>query len=56
MIKVPILDNEGLSNEIIKLLNNWEYYTQKTEEALEFSWEFSWEKTGEEVYNLISQL
>ena len=42
-----------MSNEILKLLNNEEYYNKISKEALEFSGRFSWKKTGEEIYNLI---
>ncbi len=56
MIKVPILDNNKMVFEIIKLLNNDEYYKIKSEEAIHFSSDFSWEKTGEEIFNLIKNI
>lgn len=54
MIKVPILDNQQMSLEILQLLDDNDYYKNKSEEALTFSNEFSWEKTGEEIFNLIN--
>lgn len=53
MIKVPVLDNEKMSFEINKLLDDENYYNEKSLEAFNYSNNFSWEKTGEEVYNLI---
>jgi glycosyltransferase involved in cell wall biosynthesis len=53
MIKAPILDNQTFANEILKLLNNKDYYKNKSREALDYAKTFSWNKTGEEIYNLI---
>ncbi len=53
MVKVPILDNEKFANEVLKLLEDKDYYTKRRSEALKFAGTFSWQKTGEEVYKLI---
>lgn len=54
MIKIPILNNKRFVEEIIKLLINKEYYNKIIRKALKFSDEICCEKTGEEIYNLIT--
>ncbi|MCK5320108.1 glycosyltransferase family 4 protein [Candidatus Parcubacteria bacterium] len=54
MIKVDILDNKKMADEILRLLKDSEYYKKISNEALKFSSEFSWEKTGEEIYSLLT--
>jgi len=56
IIKVPVLDNEKMTDEIIKLLSDNNYYEKIKKEALDFSSDFSWDKTGEEICNLINKL
>lgn len=56
MVKVPILDNKKMSDEIHKLLTDRKYYSRIQKDAMDFSSEFSWEKTGEEILNLITTL
>lgn len=56
MIKVPILDNQAMMAEILKLLDDADYYEKVKQEALEFSGNFSWDKTGEEIYQLITKI
>ena len=53
MIKVPILDNKTFAKEIMKLLNDKNYYNKISKDALNYASTFSWDKTGEEIYNLI---
>ena len=53
MIKISILDNNIFSKEILKMLEDKNYYEKKSKEALEFASNYSWEKTGEEIYNLM---
>jgi len=53
MVKVPVLDNDKMAEEILKLLNDKDYYDKIKNEAIKFSSDFSWDKTGEEIYNLI---
>jgi glycosyltransferase involved in cell wall biosynthesis len=51
MIKVPIIDNEKFAKAVIDTLSNLDSLSL---EAREYSATFSWDKTGEEIYNLIS--
>ena len=53
MVKVPVLDNDKMAEEILKLLDNKNYYNKIRTEAIEFSSNFSWDKTGKEIYNII---
>ncbi len=53
MIKIPVLDNVKMAEEIYRLLNDKNYYNKLREEAVDFSSSFSWDKTGEEVYRVI---
>lgn len=53
MIKVPILDNEKMTEEILKLLNDYNYYENIIDEGRKFALEFSWEKTSLEIYEQI---
>lgn len=55
MLKVPILDNQRMAKEILKLLKDEKYYSQMKNEAIDFSSNFSWEKTGEEIKKLIQK-
>jgi len=54
MVKVGILNNDKMAEEIMKLLSNKQYYEKTSKEALNFSKSFSWDKTGKEIYNLIT--
>ena len=56
MIKVPILNNELFSSEIIKLLNDGSHYNKMSVSAKSFASTFSWEKTGEEIISIINKL
>lgn len=56
IIKVPVLDNQKMVKEILKLLDNSLYYDKIKNEAIEFSSNFSWEKTGEEVKQLLDTI
>lgn len=56
MIKVPILDNGKMTEEIYRLLIDQKYYSQIQKYALDFSSEFSWEKTGEEIYSIMTNI
>ncbi len=53
MVKVPILDNDKMAKEILKLLDDSNYYNKIKNEAVEFSSGYSWDKTGAEIYDLI---
>lgn len=52
IIKVPILNNNDMSFQILKLLNDKHLLSEKSIEALDFSKNYSWENTWEEIYNL----
>lgn len=54
MLKVPILNNQKMAQEILKLLEDSGYYAKIKNEAIGFSSDFSWEKTGEEIKQLIA--
>jgi len=53
MVKVPVLDNDKVVEEILKLLDDKNYYNKMKNEAIKFSSDFFWDKTGEEIYKLI---
>lgn len=53
MIKVKILDNNKMSEEILSLLNDNNKLDIISKEALDFSKNFSWEITWKEIYNLL---
>ena len=55
MIKVPILDNDAFSQEVLRLLENEEKYNHYSQEAREFSQDYSWENTGKEIYEIINE-
>lgn len=53
MVKVPVLDNKKMAEEIVKILDNKTYYEKLRKEGFEFCSNYSWDKTGEEVYKLL---
>lgn len=53
IIKVPLLDNQKIVEKIIKILDNEDFYKEKSNEALDFSKNYSWDETWREIYNLI---
>ena len=53
MIKVPILDNQKFSEEVIKMLTDELIYEKYSKEALDFSSRYSWKNTGKEIYQLL---
>ncbi len=52
MVHIPILNNEELSQTVLKLLSDNAYYSEIVKDALEFSSVYSWDRTGEEVYKV----
>jgi len=56
MLKIPISNNQKMTREILKLLEDAEYYAKIKTEAIDFSANFSWEKTGEEIKQLIEAI
>lgn len=55
MVKVPILDNEKMADEIIRLLEDKKYYDKIANDAKVFANEFSWDIMGKEIYQLITK-
>jgi len=53
MVKVPVLDNKKMAEEIIKILDDKAYYEKLRKEGFEFCSNYSWDKTGEEVYKVL---
>ncbi|PID52289.1 MAG: hypothetical protein CR972_02330 [Candidatus Moraniibacteriota bacterium] len=54
IIKVPILDDDSFSKEIIKLLSDKEKLQKFSEDAKEFSSGFSWDKTNSAIESIIN--
>lgn len=53
MVKVPILDNKKMTEEILMILSDKKYYEDLKKDAVDFSSNYSWDKTGEEVYKVM---
>ena len=55
MIRVPILDNEKMTEAILRLLTDTDYYEDRVREARAFAGEYSWERTGADVWAMIQE-
>jgi len=53
VVKVPVLDNKKMAEEIIKILDDKAYYEKLRKESFEFCSNYSWDKTGKEVYKVL---
>lgn len=53
MIKVPVLDNQKFGEEVLKLLEDDDYWEAKSMESRTYASQYTWTRTGKEVYDIL---
>lgn len=56
LVKAPLKDLNAFANNILRLLDDKEFYSKKRNEAIELSLEWDWKKRAAEVYSFLDCL